>query len=384
MRPLSLAGLALGTLLVVAACTDQPTQVLVPDEAALARGGQTAAPPPVRMLSRNLYLGADIDRVLEDPVGGSALAFAELMHTDYPTRAMALAAEIAQLRPQVIGLQEVAHYDIFTPDGMGGEHSLATIPFLGILQLNLAALGVHYDVAVFASNIEVVLPLPAELFGGLEVYVRYRDADAILVAPGVQVHAAGMKHFDAQVELPGIGPNLRSFQWADVTVERQRFLFVNTHLEIQRWAAFQEAQTAELLAFVDDWGGPVFMVGDFNSAANPSARPESRTATYDMVLAAGFDDLWLRGNGRFTDDGLTCCHASDLSNAEPELDQRIDFVFGRNTPPGRGYAGGVEMAVVGDESDDRIQTPLGYFLWPSDHAGVFAELWMPPGLVARR
>ena len=43
--------------------------------------------------------------------------------------------------------------------------------------------------------------------------------------------------------------------------------------------------------------------------------------------------------------------------------------------------GPVSAFVVGDELDDRILTPLLELLWPSDHAGVVAELQLPNALV---
>lgn len=368
--------LPLALVLAAGACADDPGSALLsPDDAAHARGGQSAAPEPVRMLTRNLYLGADIDAVLADPIGGAAAAWAEVQHTNYPVRAGLLADEIAALRPHLIGLQEVTRYTVFAADFT----PIQELDFLDVLLLHLGARGLEYEVVTRATNLSVFLPLG-------DIFIQYTDGGAILKAPGVEVHEAGWRHFASQVVLPAPvnEPNLRSFHWADVTVDAQRFLFVNTHLEIQRWADEQVGQTAELLEFVDAWGGPVFMVGDFNSAANPGARPESRTPTYRMVLDAGFDDLWLRGHGRFTNAGLTCCHASDLSNPEPELDQRIDYIFGRNVPSGKGYAGGAELQVVGDESGDRFCLAPDYCLWPSDHAGVFGEVWMPRGLMARR
>jgi endonuclease/exonuclease/phosphatase family metal-dependent hydrolase len=372
MRTLSLAGLAFAMAL-TAACDAPPAQLLAPDDAAFARGGKAATAAPIRMLSRNLYLGADIDRVLSDPVGGPALAFQELMYTDYPSRAAVLAQEIASRRPQLVGLQEVANYDIFIAPG-GVPMVVQSIPFLDILLMHLGALGMTYNVVVLAENIEVTLELPFEI-EGFPASVTYTDSDAILVELGVQVHDSGDKHFDAQVMLPGIGPNLRSYQWADVTVEGERFLFVNTHLEVQGWAEVQELQTAELLAFVDDFGGPVFMVGDFNSAANRVAPARARTATYGMILDAGFDDLWLPHNGVVNNSGLTCCQASDLSNRPSALDQRIDFIFARDVAYWKGNrSAAAKLDVFGDRPSDRFLTDAGYYLWPSDHAGIFGEI----------
>jgi endonuclease/exonuclease/phosphatase family metal-dependent hydrolase len=378
MRHLSLAGLVLAVALAAFACDTPPSHLLAPDDVALARGGKAADAAPVRMLSRNLYLGADIDRVLEDPVGGAALAFAELEHTDYPSRAAVMAREIADRRPHVIGLQEVSNYDIFFVPAPGVEVVVASIPFLDILLANLAALGLTYHVVELAENIEVTLPLPPEILG-IPAFVRYRDGDAILVEPGVDVHDSGWKHFDEQVDLPGIGPNLRSYQWAEVTVAGQRFLFVNTHLEIQRWAEVQEAQTAELLDFVAGYVGPVFMVGDFNSAANRNAPARARTATYPMILAAGFDDLWLPHDRVVNNNGLTCCQASDLSNRPSELDQRIDFIFARDVDYWKGSrSAAAKLEVFGDRPSDRFLTEAGYFLWPSDHAGIAGEILIAP------
>jgi hypothetical protein len=383
MRPMTKAGVVLATMLAVFACDAPQTQLLSPDDAALARGGQSAgAPAHVKVFSRNLYLGADIDRVLEDPGGGAVAAFAELQYTDYPSRAKVLAQEIADRRPQVLGLTEVALYDIFVETPVGPV-TVQQIPFLGILLWELGQLGLTYQVVVVAENIEVTLPLPAGILPlppslqPFPAYVTYRDSDAILVAPGVAVHDDGWKHYEAQVDLPGIGPNFRSFQWADLTVAGQRFLFANTHLEIQRWAEVQEAQTAELLAFVDAWGGPVIMAGDFNSAANRNAPARARTGTYPMILDAGFDDLWLPHNGVVNNSGLTCCQESDLSNRTSDLDQRIDFIFARDVPYWKGNrVAATKVEVVGDRPSDRFLAPGGYWLWPSDHAGVFGELWL--------
>jgi endonuclease/exonuclease/phosphatase family metal-dependent hydrolase len=366
--------LALALLLGMGACVDDPgSPILAPDDAALARGGPAAPSVPLRVLSRNLYLGADIDIVLDDPVGGPARAFAELMYTDYPSRAAVLAQEIASRRPQVIGLQEVSNYDIFIAPA-GTPVVVQSIPFLDILLWHLGALGLAYDVVVVAQNIQVTLPLPFEI-NGFPAYVMYTDGDAILVEPGVQVHAADWEHFGAQVVLPGIGPNFRSFQWAELTVDGQRFLFVNTHLEIQRWGEVQELQTAELLDFVEDYDGPVLMLGDFNSAANRSAPDRARTATYGMILDAGFDDLWLPHNGVVNNSGLTCCQASDLSNRPSELDQRIDFIFARDVAYWQGNrSAAARLDVFGDRPSDRFLTEAGYYLWPSDHAGLFGEI----------
>jgi hypothetical protein len=80
--------------------------------------------------------------------------------------------------------------------------------------------------------------------------------------------------------------------------------------------------------------------------------------------------------------GLTCCQVADLSNTVSDLDQRLDVVFVRWGAAGFGGQSSVE--VIGEEVGDIFTHPLGYTLWPSDHAGVAAWIWPAPGRLAAR
>jgi endonuclease/exonuclease/phosphatase family metal-dependent hydrolase len=158
---------------------------------------------------------------------------------------------------------------------------------------------------------------------------------------------------------------------------------VNTHLEIQSFAPIQTAQATELVAAMNNSPHPVILVGDFNSAANPSAPADRKTGSYDILRAAGFDDLWSRVHDE--DTGPTCCHLADLSNTTASFNQRLDLIMARNIAgQNPGFAGGVQMGVVGGSGNDRFMVPQGYSLWPSDHAGVVATLRLPPGLFSAR
>ena len=108
---------------------------------------------------------------------------------------------------------------------------------------------------------------------------------------------------------------------------------------------------------------PLILLGDFNSPANGSG------ATYNNLVAAGFKDAWsIGGNSQ----GLSCCQAPDLLNAQSTLATRIDLVLFR------GDFGVNEVDIWGEEPNDG--TPSG--LWPSDHAGVAARLLLPHGVIA--
>jgi hypothetical protein len=82
-------------------------------------------PRPVGVMTRNLYLGADLTPAITapDPV---ALAIAAtgiwqtVQATNFPERARALASEIKTRAPLLVGLQEVALWRTGPPDGPPG------------------------------------------------------------------------------------------------------------------------------------------------------------------------------------------------------------------------------------------------------------------------
>ncbi|MFW5951798.1 MAG: endonuclease/exonuclease/phosphatase family protein [Gemmatimonadota bacterium] len=357
------------------ACTDDvtPDRLLAPDGAVERRADGNAGTVPVRLMSRNVYLGADIDHVLADPEAGGDIAWAEIMYANFPERAAELAEEIVARMPHLVGLQEVSEYVVLHPVSY---EILYRLDFLEILMDYLGVYGAKYEVVTESQNFQARVPMGGHV-------VRYTDSDVILALAGVEYDGEGWKPFEEQVNLgdyvAGLGFNYRSYQWAEVEIEGQSFLFVNTHFEIQRWAEVQEEQAAELLAFVDGYEGPTFMVGDFNSAANRNAAAGHRTGSYQMILDAGFHDLWLPHDGVVNNSGLTCCQASDLSNTASELDQRIDFIFARAVPYWKGNRrAAAKLEVVGERPSDRFLTSGEYYLWPSDHAGLFGEILIRP------
>ena len=117
----------------------------------------------VKVMSRNLYLGADLTPAI---AAGSLPALAAagtqiwntVQATDFPARAKVLAKEIAQEDPDLIGLQEAAHWFTGPPDGIPGLFPGATpattsaINYVPILQAELAALGVPYNVVAIQDR----------------------------------------------------------------------------------------------------------------------------------------------------------------------------------------------------------------------------------------
>ena len=91
--------------------------VLVASLALVAASASEAKRQPVtvRVLTRNLYLGANLDSILQAKSFHEAFLaveadWAQVQANDFPTRARAIAREIAQTRPDFVGFQELTLY----------------------------------------------------------------------------------------------------------------------------------------------------------------------------------------------------------------------------------------------------------------------------------
>src|SRR5881296_974305 len=105
--PVALVGTLLG------GCADStpvglPAARLLGDAAAVA-----SAAPGLTALTWNVYVGAEIERVVqagspEEAIQIATEQWANVQATNFPARAGALAAAIAGRRPQLVGLEELA------------------------------------------------------------------------------------------------------------------------------------------------------------------------------------------------------------------------------------------------------------------------------------
>jgi endonuclease/exonuclease/phosphatase family metal-dependent hydrolase len=330
-----------------------------------------ADPALLRVLTRNVYVGFDVDTILAALTGDPATlplvakqAFDAVQATDFGQRAEALAREIGRTRPDVVGLQEVSLFRVEDPPTLGPATDVA-IDFLALLQAALAARGLAYDVAVSLANLDAEVPALRDDFTCCRD-IRLTDREVLLVRSGLPVLQTLSANFAAILTTPcaacpgGLFAVPRGWVAADVSVGDQVVRIVSTHLEIEPAAPVQEAQALELLAGPASTAPPVVLLGDFNSRADGTG-----TATYDILTAAGFADAWLDVHPRRP--GFTCCHQADLLNRRPALDQRLDLVL---------TAGDVQAltaTVVGEQHGDRTADGL----WPSDHAGLAVRLRAP-------
>lgn len=325
---------------------------------------------PVTVMTRNVYVGADIFRVVNaDPillVPTIAEVYATVVATNFAERAQALADEVAIYQPHLIGLQEVALIRRQSPGDvfLGNPVPAAEID-MDFLQMYLDALGergLNYVVAAAIDNADIELPLLTE--DSLDD-IRLTDRDVILVRSDVSVHSAQTANYTDNViiSLSGAVINFnRGYTAATVGIDGRDYRFVNTHLEVGSQPVIQGNQAAELIDWLDSESLPLILVGDFNaSVLDPPIQ------AYARLIDAGFEDIWDNRSVDDTDPGLTCCFSETLDDEQPEFSERIDIVFVRNES--NTALEDVEATVIG--ADAGMQTASG--LWPSDHAGVVAS-----------
>jgi len=328
-----------------------------------------AGPREITVMTQNLYVGADVDlviRALGTPDPGDDFpallsAIETVGKTDFPARAEAIADEIARTRPHAVGLQEASQINIdLRPLGVP---AVVDQDFIALLQAALAARGLNYAVAATSNNIDV------NLVSGL---VRLRDHDALLVdADRVTVNAAGGQDFS--VNLGPVAPGVvlvRGWVFARTTIAGQAMTFASAHTEANLAGAppglleqIRAAQVGEMVAAIGSTERVVLM-GDLNDTPG--------SPMYGVLASSGFTDTWTAMHPGVGADGLTCCHVADLSDQVAPFDQRIDYVWTRGFARDNGTIQG-SIDRFGNVPADRLTGPA-YPIWPSDHAGLVAEL----------
>ncbi len=327
------------------------------------------------VMTQNLYLGSSLGPALEaktaeEFVGAVARIYATVQYTNFPQRAEAIANEIQEKGPDLIGLQEVTKWTT------GGLNPPPGYDFLAILQGDLAARGLHYSVGSVAHNANIgPAPLVSEtcpvVSGQFTCSVQLEDRDAILVndeTPGLSWSNPQSGRYATQqtIESP-VGPLSFDRGWAsiDARLEGLPFRFVDTHLETEESPLVQQQQAAEFLAGPAK-GGTVVATGDFNSASDGST-----TTSYAQLTAPGkFRDAWDEAQ---LGAGSSCCQESNtpplapgaLNNPVSTLQTRIDLILSR----GAARSNGDEAELIGN-TPFQGSPPF----WPSDHAGVVSAL----------
>lgn len=345
---------------------------------------------PLKVVSYNLYLGADIAPILQASdaaavVAACSNAWGQVIESDFPARAVAIADQIEAEDPDLIGLQEVTLFRTQDPaDFVQPPNAIDVVyDYLEILQNELTSRGLSYDVVSQIENADIEMPTTIDFMDFVDV--RVTDRDVILAKTGTVTGGPLAVRFSPAVTLSvsiGDDPGTPADEGTLTSVHRgwcsinamagdTWFTFVNTHLETvldlgipgthPAEAYFQEGQAVELMVALASFPTPVVLVGDFNSAGDGST-----SRSYPNTINAGFSDAWTSALG----DGYTCCQEEDVANADSTLTERIDFILGN---------GGVSFSDadrIGEDVADKVNNGV-HDLWPSDHSGVVATAHIP-------
>jgi endonuclease/exonuclease/phosphatase family metal-dependent hydrolase len=333
---------------------------------AAGAGANAQKPPPrrtVSVMTRNLYLGADLDPIVHaTSISGAfqavADAWAQVQTNDFPARARAIAGELARAKPDLVGVQELVLYRTQTPsDFLQTRAANVALDYRLELRKALKQRGLRYHFVGIDVNTDAELPSGNPPSMDIRLTVR----NGLLVRNGIRVRHVNAANYQAQYPLfKGLEIAKRGWVSADVTLGGRTFRVVTTHLEsFDRATA--EAQARELLAGPAKTRLPVVVLGDLNS------RPDGSTSqAYPILIAGGFRDAWSQVHPDAA--GLTCCHGVDLRDATKGFTERIDYVLTRG-----GFTA-VRGSVTGEAPGSRVAG-----LWPSDHGG----LWMTLRLLKR-
>jgi endonuclease/exonuclease/phosphatase family metal-dependent hydrolase len=326
----------------------------------------------VTVMTRNMYFGASLGPAFQATTVPELIAavtqiFAVVNASDVVNRIDRMAEEIADARPDLIGLQEVALWRTQAPADFSPTPNAATVvyDFLQILLDALAVRGEHY--VVVGTHVTNDLEAPSLSVPGFAccVDVRLTDREVLLVRAGNQLKLSNVQDgtFVAQAAAPVPGsPTLlretRGWLAVDVKHRGDQFRFITTHLLPEGPFNFiQVAQGAELVTGPANTPLPVILACDCNSLADNTG-----TATYGNLLAAGFDDSWVERHP--SEAGLTCCEAEYMRYAVSIFDRRLYLILVR------GRADVTRAFRTGVRAEDRTDAGL----WPSDHAGVVATI----------
>jgi endonuclease/exonuclease/phosphatase family metal-dependent hydrolase len=330
----------------------------------------------VKVMLRNLYLGAN------DTEAIAAASFSEFLNetgeilntvdtTNFPTRSKALAAEILNKKPDLVGLNEAALWRVEPADGqfIPPEATAVRYDFLQILLDRLNEGKRRYRVVAVQEEFDFEVPADTVETGDDEVEVdgRLTHRDVILARrnAGVKTSKARSGNFDnlLQLNVQGLPVEVaRGWNQVNATVRGSKpFRFVNTHLEVRQpeleVPSLPAKQAGELIAPGGPAGGklPVVLVGDLNSSLPNPMEPERDVQAYQLLLDAGF---------RNRDAGKPTHGANELLTTAV-FDERIDHVM-TDTPEK------IKKIRASRTGLDRVDG-----LYPSDHVGLFSALRVP-------
>jgi hypothetical protein len=342
-----------------------------------AEAAKRKKPHTVKVMTRNLYLGADLSdastaATLDDLCDEAGEVYRDVAATNFPKRAKALAAEILNKKPDLVGLQEGALWREQSPADqgpiLGGTNATTvTYDFIKILlnRLNKGP-GSKYKLVTARDHFDFEVSANADGVGNgcavseLDGRLTMRDAILKRLNAGVRTSKPAGGTYSDLFEFTPVGvPYPVKRGWVSVNAKvrgSKPFKFIDTHFEAFDNGTIRNRQAQELVAGPGAGKGRKILVGDLNS--DPTDNGGSKLA-FNTVVAAGFKD---RTPASFTTSGVP--DELLLTGTLADFDRRIDHVLSK----GRGIRR-VKATVFGKQ---RVNG-----LFPSDHAGVQVVLRVP-------
>ena len=359
---------------------------------------------PIKVMSRNLYLGADVGVALQlipNLPAAAQFMWKQVQETDFSKRKDILVSEIQSESPDVIGLQEAT---IWYCQAKPWSKKVEVFNFTNQL---LQALNGTYIIAekdgrkAFNPGYSIG-PIPfltrvndaktfQPLFGQDHADCGFQIGDALLIKSELKqyINQVGNTEYDAVYKVvPTLMEIYRGYTWADITMQGSNVRFVATHLE-SLWDANKVPKAADqarqLVKDLASTQSPLVVIGDFNSDprdprqkgyANPGEQPtasekcpagSTQCSPYKIMRDAKFTDAGPDASDPATftwgmnalltgPDPARKTAASAMGNTYGFTD-RLDYIFLKN---------GIDVLtskIIGQAP------PYG-----TDHAGVMAEL----------
>lgn len=376
-----------------------------------AKGKSSKGGHQLTVMTRNLYLGADLSPALsstsiDGAVNADYQIEQQVHRTKFPSvRAGLLAKEIQKAKPDLVGLQEAAWWRTGPYDlsAIGNPKATQTDPqggdFLTDLLNQLNSGGkkgsasaakkkkpqLRYKIAVVKTEFDYELPVNQGTGGlgacstpGVCHNERLTMRDAILVRKGVKISNASSGTFNPLLRVK-VGGALnvdvtRGWAAVDAKVNGKKVHVVDSHLEAFDSAAsntgsdgktypkggIREAQAKQLIAPDGPTSSklPTLLIGDFNSDSpvhGDQVDPGDALA-YRALLAGGWSERAL------TPPPFGCCiedsNLNDPSTAG--ITHRVDHIMS-NSKKVKFKKGG-------------LTTTYANGLWSSDHFGVWSRI----------
>jgi endonuclease/exonuclease/phosphatase family metal-dependent hydrolase len=321
--------------------------------------------PKVKVLDQNMYLGADLSPIfLTKNLELIPGVIEEIIASNYPARAAAVAKIIKKLRPDVVCLQEAWIFELSPqeafPQGISWDFKALLLDALGDDYKEVETNGELLNIDLLTS------------FG-----VKIQDQDVIIARKHVEIGDTETIRFGAQLTIEDIPEPIgdvtvfRGLSIARLKIRGKWYTIANTHLEAFH-PAFRLFQAEQVVDELNGETEPIILAGDFNE------QPDSPDYDAYDAITDEFDDAWPRRLIGRRDPGFTFGRY-DLISDDAVFDERIDFVFTRN------HRAITLVGLTVGKSEFSKTDPVPYptdppslvQLWPSDHLGLFFTLILP-------